>query len=160
MNNASCHAHTPLSSRPEISSVWPWFNPSHYLSFLTLWWARIDSFSRITHKKIRLFGGIGTISPPHSMYAVMFSSCSYFLNLRTVQLFLLILFTSKCLCTEVIGSPTLSAEVISRFKSKKNEEKNNISPVRSLFYILHRLVSKMIPKQGASCMKHVVVKIG
>ena len=39
---------------------------------------------------------------------------------------------SKCLRNQVIGSPTMS--MISRFNSKRNEEKNNISPVVFLFY--------------------------
>jgi len=83
----------------------------------------------------------------------------------SVQLALIVFFTSKCLCNEVIGSHPIRRGNISFQNNKWNiKENNNILPTRFLFEILLRFVSGIFPIQGPSSMKCVmkcvVVEIG
>jgi len=169
-----------------ITPVLSWFSRSHFLSFLTpgptifpesknpLSWYRHyltvvsmlscyhharffnkDSLERacVRGAKASKRGFIGvlimkklwSLSPWPMCYRCKWS----------VQPFLLVYFTSKCLCNEVIGSSKRWYLVSTPRRIKR---RITFRPWDSSFRL--RLVSKLIPIQGTSSMKHVVFKIG
>ena len=141
-------------SSASITLVWPWFNPSRSLSLSPLTGMDWLSFQNHT-QKTQLFCGIGslliTVLPCyHLALARTFSFqrartrsattskgfliCialspwpMYYQCKWSVQLAFIVFFTSKCLRNEVIGSLTLSAEVISRSKTINGTLKRTIT---------------------------------